>query len=240
MDWNLEKLSAIIAQNEEAIHKTTENKIIECANYKRLCALLVSARQQYKESVRFKVVAISEDDLLKLSENVEVDKLFVEEYLDQTSFIIDANINIHVLPISKIPSANEDARAQFTTLSKSGLVVLEICPDGRINSFVRGEVFPQTIFYSAEEYSKFSYELRPIDDIEDILEEYRRALNERYWNSKFFIPKASLNSLRLAMKSNEEEIPFKESHIQLLINAPEDSFRQDLLVFLRNRLDAIV
>lgn len=233
-------LREFISRNAKAIQRTTENAWLDNPNYKRLFNILVSARQQYKEGAAFKVVAISSDSLMELHEDLDEGALFTSwQFIDNTFIVVNNKLEIVDVASDKLLSDNEQARQQLIGLSKNKLIVYQITPEGTINSFIDGEVYPESLFYSSDMYAKYRA-LRPIEDLELVIEDYRKTLSDRYKCSRFFIPKASLNSLRIAMKSSELEGDFIRRNKQLLINRPEERFRQDLYEYLKDHIDALI
>lgn len=241
MDWNLStsNLTDLIRQKQNDIRKQTENEILESANFQRMGNLLVSGRERINGGTEFRVVAIEEAQLEKLNENLDIDALYQNKAFLFNSFIkVDKNFAILDYSSEKIPANNEEARTLLLELSKEGLVCFEIYPNGRVNSFVQGEYFGDGIFFSQEEFLRFN-ERKPLSEIDTIFDEYRLALRVRHRYTKFFVPKTVLRLWYKNIVNKKTTITnFLNTHSQIVWNACEDLFRDDLKAYLQQNVDA--
>ena len=120
-------------------------------------------------------------------------------------------------------------------MSKDGVVVFMVAPEGIINYFVNGRDGGDSIFYESSTLHSFNSK-KPISELPKVLEEYRKHLKLRDTYSKFFVEKSHLKSLRQDLNSELNEEQFIKANKQLLRNTPEDCFRDDLRMFLKEKL----
>lgn len=242
MSWNFQEseLSRTISEKLEKIIQEAQNEWLNKESYQRFYNLLVTGAQRYKEGAAVKVIGISEDAMGKLGESVDIDALFTNrQFVDNTFILVDEGLNIINASTNKLPSNNEEARALLVQLSADGYLYFEIFPSSIINRFIQGEVFDESPFFSAEEYTRY-VEKKPINQIAEVLEDYRKILIDPNHYSNFFLSKASLKSLFYAMQSEGDVDTFVQSNTQLLRNRPENLFREDLREYLRLNIDAML
>ena len=95
------------------------------------------------------------------------------------------------------------------------------------------------MFYTLEAQSRYE-ELKPIEQLEKVLDEYRVNLTHQDTYLKFFVPKAGLRALRISMKSTENEKTFLEDYKHLLNNKPEELFREDMREYIKQHMRVVV
>ncbi len=242
MSWDFQQgeLDRKISENIAAILSKAHNVWLDDENYQRFCNLLISGSQRYKEGTAVKVIIISEELLPRLAEQVDVDMLFNDRrFVDNTFIQVDEHLNIVEISNGSVPSNNEEARELLARMSADGCLYFELLPSGVLNRFINGEVISNSPFFSSDEYTKYM-EKRPVNQIAEVLEEYRATLSDQNHYGKFFIPKASLRTLYAVIGQGEDRETFVNSHIHWLRPRTEDLFRNDLYEYLRRTLDAII
>lgn len=120
-------------------------------------------------------------------------------------------------------------------MSMDGVVVFMVSPEGIINYFVNGRDGGDSIFYESSALHSFNSK-KPISELPRVLEDYRKHLKLRDTYSKFFVEKSHLKSLRADLGSELSDEQFVKANKQLLRNTPEDCFRDDLRMFLKEKL----
>jgi hypothetical protein len=80
----------------------------------------------------------------------------------------------------------------------------------------------------------------PLIRIDELIHEYQINLRQRNTYSKFFVPNSGKIALHRILRDNDTTVlsieDFLEDNKQLLNNKPEDIFREDLRIFLVNKL----
>ncbi|MBX2991237.1 MAG: hypothetical protein KF749_08715 [Bacteroidetes bacterium] len=218
-----EELSEIIKSSASKVEQRASEGIHSEETFKLLHANLVSYSQR-KTHVPFALV-ISEDDVSTLSIGDIADRL--ANLLD--TVLLTHNYIVISSQIASIESRQDDisdsneARRLFTEMSKHGLCVFFV-GDRRIIYFVQGNDFGDGVFCT-EKAIKAYLQKREISQIEEVIDEYRGRLKEQATYCKFFVYKTTLKRL-----FPPSQIPKRKN---LLKNKPENTFRNDLLMFLK-------
>ena len=206
-------------------------------NFKLMQSLIKSKWAKY-QSNSFKYIVISEEDLQHLTPNADsaIDQLFTDHrFIQNRHVVIDSEFKITDVDNISYSGNNEETRRILTQMSTEGIVIFMVAPDGLINYFVEGRDGGDSIFYESSTLHSYNRK-KTISDLEVVLSEYREHLKLRDTYSKFFVEKSHLKSLRLDVKSELSEEQFIKAHKQLLRNSPEDCFREDLRLFLKDNL----
>ncbi len=226
----------LLKRNRNVISDTRLNGLETTDKFKLMQSLIKAMSDNYpNNSIKF--IVISEEDLQNLTNNADsaIDQLFKEpSFVQNCHIVIDSNFMIQEVNNDHHEDNNETRRI-FTQMSKDGVVVFMVLPDGIINYFVDGRDGGDSIFYENSTLHSFNRK-KPISELKSVLEEYRKHLKFRNTYSKFFVEKSHLRSLRTDLKSGLSEEQFIKANKQLLRNAPEDCFRDDLRMFLKENL----
>ena len=227
----------LLRRNKDAIVYAALNGLEATDNFKLMRSLIMAMSDKYSNN-SFKYIVISEQDLQDLTHNADnaIGLLFEDPlFIQNCHIVIDSNLEIKDVYNEQYNDNNETRRI-FTEMSKKEKVVIfVVSPENIIHYFVNGRDGGDSIFYG--NYTLRSYNRRkPISELQSVLEEYRKHLKLRDTYSKFFVEKSHLKSLRTDLKSELSEKQFIEANKQLLRNTPEDCFRDDLRMFLKDKL----
>ena len=230
-----------LKNKESEIYKRTEDGIQETDNFKKIHRCLVTF-QKKKPINDYTALLIHEEEVNNITVDYN-DKLFScldsQEFIINNHLLLDRNFTVENCERKEIKD-NNDARKYYLELSKDYCVFL-INPIG-VHYFVNGKDIGEAIFFSSDALNTYN-ELKDITKICDIFNEYRQHLKNRNNYSKFFVSKSSKSSLckhLIGHPSDKDYEEFLKKHKQLLENKPEDGFREDLRMFLRNKLKATV
>lgn len=227
----------LLIRNKKAIVYAALNGLEATDNFKRMRSLIITMSDKYSNN-SFKYIVISEQDLQNLTHNADsaIESLFKAPlFIQNCHIIIDSNLEIKEVNNEQHNDSNETRRI-FTEMSKEeNVVIFVVSPENIIHYFVNGRDGGDSIFYENSTLRSFNRK-KPISELHSVLEEYRKHLKLRDTYSKFFVEKSHLKSLRTDLKSELSEELFIKANKQLLRNAPEDSFREDLRIFLKEKL----
>lgn len=121
-----------------------------------------------------------------------------------------------------ISNKNEINHDSLINLSNENNVVFYFGENG-IDVFVRGKIFPRiNVFYGESERVKYSRKFH-ISELQECLKEYEIFINTPGINEAFFANKTLVHKLQP-----------KSPPINILINKPENTLRNNLLLFLNS------
>lgn len=226
----------LLKRNQDAIVDAALNGLEATDNFKLMQSLIKAMCDKHPDN-SFKYIVISEEDLHNLTNNADsaIEQLFTNPiFVQNRHIVIDSNFNIQEVH-NELHKDNNETRRIFTQMSKDGIVVFMVAPEGIINYFVNGRDGGDSIFYESSTLHSFNSK-KTISELPRVLEEYRRHLKLRDTYSKFFVEKSHLKSLRIDLNSELNEEQFIKANKQLLRNTPEDCFRDDLRMFLKEKL----
>lgn len=233
----------LLSEKRQEILQRMSDGVQETAQFKRLHSLLSECRRKNRE-VDFRLVIISKADLSKLSNDadVRVGELFKNpRFLANRTVHVDSELAISSSNNDHFPNGNNEARRFFASLSstKDALVVFHIAPDAIVNYFIDGKDFGDGVFYTLAAQSDYE-QLKPIDCLAEVLDEYRIRLMHQDTYLKFFVPKAGLCALRTLSQSTEDQVAFIDSHKHMLHNKPEFLFHEDMRNYIKQHMRAVV
>lgn len=230
----------IIKNKGEDIQKLMSNTFRECNEFKLFEAGLktfIDGHFYYN----FLAISIKKNDLLNIQDNFykELEKnLNSDEAIHFNHIFLDSSMSIIDKRKDTFNNSN-DARHYYTNHSKNYIVFL-LHPTKDISFFIDGEDFGKPIFFRLEDYLNYQQK-KSISDIDILFDDYRdRYLKLDTICSKFFVHKSQLRSLHKDTNSQKNEKDFLNDNKHLLKNSPENSFRDDLKEFLRERLKGTV
>jgi hypothetical protein len=239
LDIGSENFKRLIKEKEGLIQVRTQESLHENENFKRLHGLLVSYKQINK-IVGFRAILIAKADLEALQENAQ-ETIFVmldsEDATANNHIIVDRNLTITAVERKAIESSNA-ARRIYSELSHDYCVFLISSQD--LTYFIDGHDFGDAIFFTQADHRSY-IELKDMSEMPSVLTEYREHLKIRDTYTKFFVSKSHRKALYADLVARgeepaEAEPAFLERSKQLLENKPEDRFREDLRVFLRQKM----
>ena len=227
----------LLKRNQESIVNAALNGLEANDNFRLILSLIKAMCDKYVDN-GFKYIVISEGDLQNLTSNADsaIEQLFTTPlFIQNRHIVIDSNFQIKDIN-NDSHNNNNETRRLFTEMSKDGIVVFMLSPEGIINYFVNGRDGGDSIFYESSTLRSFISK-KPISELQNVLEEYRKRLKLRDTYSKFFVEKSHLKSLRVDVGSGLSEDQFIKANKQLLRNTPEDCFRDDLRLYLKEKLN---
>lgn len=237
-----QEFKELLQTKQRDIQQRTSDGVQETSQFQRMRTLLKVCRQKYEET-DYRLLIISKDELSKLAENAikYVEQLFkASEFLTNRTVHINAKFQIIDTNNDPFPKENNEARRYFTAISKdSNLVCFLIDPDSTINYFIDGNEYGDGIFYTNQSRKAYE-ELKTIDKLEDVLNEYRVVLRNQDTYIKFFVPKSQLKTLRVLSESKLSEKQFIQDYKHLLRNKPEECFREDIRNFIKRHMKVVV
>lgn len=239
---NNQSFKDYLTKKKEDIYQRTSDSILETSNFKRLLSILVECRRK-NEECDYRLILISKEDLSNLCSdaNEKAQDLFkLPVFL--TNRTIYVNSELAVLNTNNDPfPGNNDARRFFESLSSSpeGFVVFHIAPNATINYFIDGKDYGDGIFYTLAAQNSYE-ELKTIEHLEEVLNDYRIQLTHQDSYLKFFVNKAGLHALYALTKSNEQEDNFISGHKHLLNNKPEYLFQNDIRNYIKQHMRVVV
>ncbi|WP_281310746.1 hypothetical protein [Flavobacterium flavigenum] len=243
MDDFKENLKALIREKKEQIYKRTGDDFSENDNFKKLLVVLHSYRNNNIFQKEYKTILIKKIEIENLSTDIAVKVDLCLKGIDAVAsnhLVIDRNAYL-ISSENSTYSNGTEARKTYLELSKDYCVFF-INPSG-IHYFIDGIDVGDTIFFTPQDYDRFS-ELKDVNKIIEVLDEYRKNLELRDVYRKFFVLNTGKRALHqhLAKGSATEKSyeDFLLKNQQLLNNVPEDIFREDLRLFLKTKLNAKV
>lgn len=243
MEGFKESLKALIREKKEQIYKRTKDDFSETDNFNKLLVILHSYRNGNVFKNEHKTIFIKKEEIENLEDDIstKIDSCLKNiDAVASNHLIIDRNANL-INSDNTTYSSGTEARRTYLELSKD-YCIFYINPSG-IHYFIDGIEVGDTIFFTPQEYDRFS-ELKDVNRIIEVLEEYRINIQIRDVYRKFFVLNSGKRALHqhlvkgTATKESYEE--FLSENKQLLNNVPEDIFREDLRLFLKNKLNAKV
>ena len=233
----------LIESKKQDILRRTDDGIQNTRQFQQLLSLLSESRRKNEEQ-DYRLILISKVDLLSLCTDADTR---VIELFRSTDFLINRTVQVNSMlsVVSKnnetFPSENNEARKYFTSLSANGsdFVVFLVAPNATVNYFIDGVDYGNGVFYTLEAQLRYQ-ERKPIDQLENVLSDYRVSLTHQDTYLKFFVTKAGLRALHAALKSTEDEETFVNRQTHLLNNKPEELFREDIRRYISQHMRVVV
>lgn len=198
----------LLKRNQNAIVSAALSGLEANDNFKLILSLIKAMCDKYRDN-GFKYIVISEGELLNLTSNADyaIEQLFTNPlFIQNRHIVIGSDFQIKEVN-NDLHSNNNETRRVFTEMSKEGIVVFMLSPDGIINYFVNGRDGGESIFYESSTLHSFISK-KPISELQNVLEEYRKRLKLRDTYSKFFVEKSHLKSLKVDIGSELSEEQF--------------------------------
>lgn len=224
------------------IKQRTSDGIQETVQFQRLFSLLSESRRK-NEEIDYRLVIISKLDLLNMSQDAEikVSSLFRNSvFLMNRTVYVNSDFAIQNYNNDAFPSDNNEARRFFALLSnEDSWVVFLIAPNSTINYFIDGKDYGNGVFYTLDAQGRYE-ELKSMEYLENVLDEYRITLTHQDSYLKFFVTKSGLRALHHYLQPNESEEGFVSSHKHLLNNKPELLFQEDIRNYINQHMKVVV
>ena len=140
----------LLKRNQDAIVDAALNGLEATDNFKLMQSLIKAMCDKHPDN-SFKYIVISEEDLQNLTNNADsaIEQLFTNPiFVQNRHIVIDSNFNIQEVN-NELHKDNNETRRIFTQMSKDGVVVFMVAPEGIINYFVNGRDGGDSIFYES-------------------------------------------------------------------------------------------
>lgn len=233
----------LLDEKKKDIVQRTSDGVQETVQFQRLRSLLSESRRK-NEECDYRLVLISRSNLENLCENAEdkVADLFTNPiFLTNRTLYVDSQLMILNSNNDQFPSDNNEARRYFASLSgtEDSWVVFHIAPNATVNYFINGKDYGDGVFYTLDAQNRYE-ERKTIENLQDVLEDYRINLTHQDTYLKFFVTKASLRALHALTKSTEDIDTFVSKNKHVLNNKPEYLFQNDILNYIQQHMKVVV
>ena len=230
-----------LSGKKQDIYYRTNDGVQETEPFRRLLSILTQCRRKIEEQ-DFRLILISKEDLSSLCDNAydQAIELFRHAtFLTSRTVIVDANMTIQNSNNDPFPNGDNDARRYFTSLATDDMVVFHVAPNAMVNYFIDGKDYGDGIFYTRAAMNSYE-ELKSIEHLHEVLDDYRIHLTRQDTYMKFFVTKASLRALYAILKPDGTEETFVNAHSCLLNNKPEEIFREDIRNYITRHMKVVV
>ena len=233
----------LLDEKQHDIIQRTSDGVQETTQFQRLRSLFAESRRKIEER-DYRLVLICKKDLEKLCDNAEIKvaELFTNPtFLTNRTLCVNSELDILNYNNDPFPEDNNDARRYFASLSgtEDGWVVFHIAPNATINYFINGKDYGGGVFYTLDAQNRYE-ERKTIEDLKDVLDEYRISLQYQATYLKFFVTKAGLRALHSLAYADEDQRVFMAEHKHLLNNKPEELFREDIRNYIKQHMKVVV
>lgn len=233
----------LLDEKKQDIVQRTSDGVQETIQFQRLRSLLSESRRKNEER-DYRLVLISKGNLENLCENAEekVAELFTNPtFLTNRTLYVDSELTILNNNNDLFPADNNEARRYFALLSatEDAWVVFHIAPNATVNYFINGKDYGDGVFYTLDAQNSYE-ERKTIEDLQEVLDEYRIKLTHQDTYLKFFVTKAGLRALHTLTKSTENVETFVSNNKHVLNNKPEYLFQNDIRNFIQQHMKVVV
>lgn len=230
-----------LAEKRQDIYQRTNDGVQETEPFQRLLSILAQCRRKIEEQ-DFRLILISKEDLSRLCYDADTKAMNLFRnaiFLTNRTVLVDSDLTIQNSNNDPFPNGDNDARRYFATLATDDTVVFHIAPNATVNYFIDGYDYGDGIFYTRAALTSFE-ELKTIEHLQEVLDEYRIHLTHQDTYLKFFVTKAGLKALRSLTFPDENENAFLDAYKHLLNNKPEELFREDIRTFIKSHMKVVV
>ena len=230
-----------LAGKMQDIYQRTNDGVQETEPFQRLLSILAQCRRKVQEQ-DFRLILISKADLSRLSVDADAKAMSLfrhATFLTNRTVLVDFELTIQNSNNDPFPNGDNDARRYFASLTTGDMVVFHIAPNATVNYFIDGKDYGDGIFYTRAAQNSYE-ELKTIEHLQEVLDEYRIHLSHQDTYLKFFVTKAGLKALRSLAFPDENEAAFIETYKHLLNNKPEELFREDIRNYIKNHMKVVV
>ena len=230
-----------LESKRQDIYQRTSDGVQDTEQFQRLLSILQKCRLEVAEQ-DFRIILISKKELSNLCADADSkakDLFRHTTLLTNRTIVVDSTLTIQNSNNDPFPSGGNDARRYFASLATNDIVVFHIAPNATVNYFIDGRDYGDGIFYTREALNSYE-ELKTIDHLDEVLDEYRIHLTLQDTYLKFFVTKAGLKALHSFACPRETEQSFLEAHKNLLNNRPEELFREDIRNYIKSHMKVVV
>lgn len=232
----------LLDEKKQDIFQRISDGVQETSQFQRLLSLLSECRRKNEEN-DFRVIIISKSELSKLSDTADENaaELFRDtRFLTNRITYVDSKLGILDSNNDPFPEDNDEARMFFTSLSTTkDWIVFHVAPNALIKYFIDGKGFGGGVFYTSEAQKNYE-QLKTIDHLPEVLNEYRISLTHQNTYLKFFVTKAGLRAMHRIKNTTEREDVFLAKYRHLLNNKPEYLFQEDMRNFINQHMRVFV
>lgn len=192
-----------------------------------------------------KVLLIKSEQIKLMSGDISflINQLFSSEvFVSYKQITINCNCEIINVGKVELPTNSDECRMVLEGLASDDYVVFYLSYTGLIPYFIDGKKYGSDRFTTDADLQRY-YERKSVDDLETVIEDYRKTLMKRNVYQKFFEPKSHhvlVYSTIFNDKNKVTETDYLKRNSQVLINKPEDSFREDLRCYLSSNLRDVI
>lgn len=233
----------MLEAKKQDIYRRTSDGIQETPQFQRLLTLFKESRRKYSEK-DFRLIIISKEDLHALCQDADVKVQYLfrhSDFLTNRTVAVNSELLIVDKNNAAFPADNNDARRYFASLSLNtpDTIVFHIAPNATVNYFISGNDYGNGVFYTLEAQQLYE-ERKTIEQLSEVLDDYRICLTHQDTYLKFFVDKAGLHALHKLTKSKEGIDNFISGHKHLLRNKPETLFHEDIRNYIKQHMRVVV
>lgn len=232
----------LLDEKKVEIQQRASDGVQGTQQFQLLLSIFAECRRANEER-DYRLILISKDDMSRIRDDAsnKAQTLFKSRlFLTNRTVYIDANFEVINSNNDPFLVDNNDTRRYFTSLSEDGqFVVFLISPEAIINYFIDGHDYGGGLFYTREAQKNYE-QLRSIEQLTDVLNDYRIRLTHQDTYLKFFVPKEELHALYKLIHPKGTESEFVKNHKHLLHNKPEELFREDMRTYIKEHMRVVV
>ena len=239
MEFNEQGLTTILQNSKNKLDAKLNCPFRHSEKFKSLEASLSTYVDEYIIT-SFKTLFIKKVDIDTIVDDIYSNlknALNSEDGINNNFLILSKDLQIIGKKVDQYEDRlDADNRCREISLNE-GYVIFILKPKGKINFFIDGTSFGDSIFYTYAELYAYE-EKHSMKDFEKVIELYREHL--KLWDvyTKFFTPKSQLKSYAKTKGLPEKDFLAQNQHC--LRSSPEDLFKGDLKVFLAQKLKIYV
>ncbi len=230
-----------LAGKKQDIYQRTNDGVQETEPFQRLLSILAQCRRKVEEQ-DFRLILISKEDLSRLCFDADTKAMNLfrnATFLTNRTVLVDSDLTIRNSNNDSFPDGDNDARRYFASLATDDMVVFHVAPNAMVHFFIDGNDYGDGIFYTRDSLTRYE-ELRTIEQLREVLDEYRIELTHQNTYLKFFVTKSALRAFHALACPEKDERTFLENHKHLLNNKPEELFREDIRNYIKNHMKIVV
>ena len=231
----------LLDEKKHDILQRTCDGVQETEQFQRFYSLLTQCRRKIDET-DFRLILISKTDLSQLCSDADLKAMDLfrhTDFLTNRTVFVNASLDIQNSNNDPFPEGDNNARRFFASLTENDMVAFHVAPNATVNFFIDGKDYGDGIFYTRDAQNSYE-ELKTIDKLSEVLEDYRISLTHQDTYLKFFVPKSGLHALHALAAPQENENQYVDNHKHLLHNKPEELFREDIRNYIKQHMKVVV
>ena len=231
----------LLDEKKHDILQRTCDGVQETEQFQRFYSLLTQCRRKIDET-DFRLILISKTNLSQLCSDADLKAMDLfrhTDFLTNRTVFVDASLAIQNSNNDPFPEGDNNARRFFASLTENDMVAFHVAPNATVNYFIDGKDYGDGIFYTRDAQNSYE-ELKTIDKLSEVLDDYRISLTHQDTYLKFFVPKSGLRALHALAAPQENENQYVNNHKHLLHNKPEELFREDMRNYIKQHMKVLV